>query len=360
MTLSSQKVRIVGSGLIGTSLALALARSGHRIDLVDLHESHEKLARDLLGRAFDPEASLSPDLVVIATPIEEILPTLLVEYGRYPESRFIDIGGLKSNLLLEVARIPGLNAKFLGSHPMAGREVSGPASARADLFEGRAWVITPSSQTDNRFIAEMKELILQTGASIFEVDPESHDEQIALVSHLPQIVSSLLASQLLDHSPDELSLAGAGLRDTTRLAASSANLWSQLLSLNSREVLPILERFNQSIDKLIDHLHSANVEGVKTCLEEGNAGRALIPGKHGGKGRDYHLLPIVIEDKPGQLAKIFKECEKIDVNVEDLQIEHSPGQETGLVTLSLSESDALALHAHLISEGWLAHKPRTA
>lgn len=354
------RIRIVGTGLIGTSFALALARGAHELDVADLDPTNQKLASDLLGSSLSSAALQDPELIVIATPVEAIFPTLLEEFERYPEARFIDIGGLKSNLLLEVARIPGLNAKFLGTHPMAGREISGPSAARADLFEGRAWILTPSSQTSDRLLEEVRTLITSTGASIFELEPELHDEQIALISHLPQVLSSLLAGELAEYDSEELTLAGAGLRDTTRLAASSPDLWSHLLSLNAREVLPLLESFKGSIDKLIDQLESEDREGVRETIARGNLGRDRIPGKHGGKVREYHLLPIVIEDKPGQLAKIFHECEIVGANVEDLQIEHSPGQQTGLVTLSLSESDAHKLHEHLLQAGWLAHKPRTA
>ena len=354
------RIRIVGTGLIGTSFALAMAKHGHSLDLSDMNSDNRKLAIDLLGAHVDPDASHDPELIVIATPIETIFPTLLEEFERYPEARFIDIGGLKSNLLLEVARIPGLNAKFLGTHPMAGREISGPTAARADLFEGRAWIVTPSSQTSGRLVEEVRLLIESTGASVFELEPELHDERIALISHLPQVISSLLAGELSDYQPEELTLAGAGLRDTTRLAASAPDLWSHLLTLNAREVIPLLESFKGSIDKLIHQLQSEEREAVRETIIRGNLGRDRIPGKHGGKVRVYHLLPIVIEDKPGQLAKIFHECKIVGANVEDLQIEHSPGQQTGLVTLSLSESDAHKLHVHLLQAGWLAHQPRTA
>jgi len=354
------KIKIVGSGLIGTSLALSLAKNNHEIGLVDLDHEHQRIAQDLIGSAFSTAALEEPDLVVIATPVQHVLSALRNEFLANPESRFIDVGGLKSNLLLEVARIPGLNSKFLGTHPMAGRESGGPTNARADLFEGRAWIVTPSSQTNPELLTVVRELIESTGASLFELDPELHDEQIALISHLPQVVASILAGELSEHDEEELTLSGAGLRDTTRLAASSPDLWSHLLTLNARELLPLLESLKISIDKLIDHLDSGDLEGVRGVIKAGNQGRALIPGKHGGKGREYHLLPIVIKDQPGELAKIFQECEKADVNVEDLQIEHSPGQETGLITLYLSQSDAQKLHTHLTGAGWMAHTPRTA
>jgi prephenate dehydrogenase len=351
-------IRIVGSGLIGTSFALSLKSQGHTLEMIDQNAANQRLARDLIGSP--GEGVGDPEVIVIATPVDQIFAVLVAEYERYPEARFIDLGGLKSNLLLEVARIPGLNARFLGTHPMAGREIAGPQGARADLFEGRAWILTPSAQTSPALLTSIKELISATGASCFELEPEIHDQRIALVSHLPQVLSSLLGAMLADKDEDELTLAGGGLRDTSRLAASSPELWGPLLTLNASEVLPLLESLRGYVDIMVNRLESGDAAGVAQLIAQGNIGRSNIPGKHGGKDREYHLLPIVIEDRPGQLAKIFHECEVIGVNVEDLTIEHSPGQETGLVTLALSESDAQRMHSHMVEQGWLAHQPRTA
>ncbi len=350
------RVRVVGAGLIGTSIALALKSKGHLLEIVDIDVKNERLAQDLVGS----EAIASPDLVIIATPIESAIEVLKTEFSHYPESRFIDIGGLKSNLLLEVARIPGLNAKFLGTHPMAGREVSGPAAARADLFEGRAWILTPSLQIEPAFENLVIELIESLGASVFRLDPEEHDERIALISHLPQVLSSLLSGAMRDRDSEELSLSGAGLRDTTRLASADPDLWSQLLKANATELLPLLEDIAKDLSRLTTALREANEEEIYEFMVRGNEGRLQIPGKHGGSNRDYQLLPIVIEDKPGQLSRIIQECTTVGVNIEDLSIEHSPGQATGLVTLSLSQVDADKLHPHLIANGWLAHLPRSS
>ena len=350
------RIKIVGAGLIGTSLALSWKMRGHEIDLADKSESNLVLARQLLGG--EAMVHSTPDVIVIATPVQEILTALQREFEDNPESIFIDIGGLKTNLLLEVARIPGLNARFCSSHPMAGREVSGPEAARADLFTGRPWIITPSAQTEPRTLGIARELAEETGASIFELAPEEHDSAIALVSHLPQVVSTLLGGAILEGESEYLVLAGQGLRDVSRLAASDVGLWSELLIANRSALLPLLEVLSDSLTQLREHLESADHRGTSELLKRGNEGRARIPGKHGGQARNYHQLPIVIDDKPGQLARIFLECAQANVNIEDLSIEHSPGQQTGLITLSLSESDASKLYEHLTSLGWLAHLPR--
>lgn len=357
------RIKIVGAGLIGTSMALALKQSGHEISLVDNVAENQRIAESLLGvDSGSGQRAGEPEVVIIATPISSILSALIAEFNANPEATFIDIGGLKSNLVLEVARVPGLNSRFCSTHPMAGREVSGPTAARADLFQGRPWLITPSAQTDPRSLSVARELASECGATIVEMAPEEHDGVIALISHLPQVTASLLGTVIeasVGSGEEEfLSLSGQGLRDTIRLASSDSAMWSELLVANRSAVLPLLEEFAEKIAALSTALENSDRAAVSGILHEGAAGKARIPGKHGGVARNYHYLPIVIDDRPGQLARIFLECAQANVNIEDLSMEHSPGQETGLITLALSSDDATKLYNHLTSLGWLAHLPR--
>jgi hypothetical protein len=153
-----------------------------------------------------------------------------------------------------------------------------------------------------------------------------------------------------------LDLAGGGLRDTTRIAASSAALWSEILSSNAPALRPLLLNLQNDLSALIEKLDEPTF--VSAFIESGNRGRAMIPGKHGASSRSYSYLPVVIEDKPGQLAALFEECASAGVNVEDLTIEHSPEQFTGLITLALSSDDAKKLFDHLEKSGWKVHSPR--
>jgi prephenate dehydrogenase len=153
-----------------------------------------------------------------------------------------------------------------------------------------------------------------------------------------------------------LELSGAGLRDTTRIAASDPALWDEILTTNADEILPLLINLQNDLGAIVASLKRG--DSISTFIEKGNQGRALIPGKHGGAAREYTYLPVVIEDKPGQLAALVGECAAANVNIEDLTIEHSPGQFTGLITLALSKSDAQLLSDHLIGSGWNVHAPR--
>jgi prephenate dehydrogenase len=281
------------------------------------------------------------------------------EYLLNPESKFIDVGSVKAKPIVEVLSGGVPKGRFCPTHPMAGREIGGAESARADLFLGRPWIFS-SSGVDADVVEAAKELIELLGAEAFELGAQEHDKAVALISHMPQILASLLAKQLLAGQVNWLDLSGAGLRDMTRIAASDSKLWGEIISLNRDQISPLLEKFAGDLNDVIAALGGTepNSESIENVIVQGNEGRKRIPGKHGGKARNYTLLPVVIEDKPGQLAALFNECAQAKVNVEDLSIEHSPGQFTGLITLFLSQDDAQTLHKHLLMSGWNVHLPR--
>jgi prephenate dehydrogenase len=344
-------VRIVGSGLIGTSIGLGLALKGVGVTMVDLDPRAQALAEDLVSSPPHGEV----DLVVIATPISAFSSVASREMSAHPKAAFIDILSIKSKVKVEISSL-GLDPhRFLPSHPMAGREIGGAESARADLFQSRPWIIDPQG-VDREVVEKGRELIEHLGGHIVELDSTEHDHAVALISHLPQLVSSLLAKQLNGASDQALSLAGAGLRDTVRIAGSDAGLWREIITANGKALEPLLRNLQNDLAALIADIE--NQSAVEKLIVEGTQGRARIPGKHGGKAREYTYLPIVIEDKPGQLAALLDECASASVNVEDLSIEHSPGQFTGLITLALSQSDAEKLSAHLEAHGWNVHTPK--
>jgi len=351
-----KSIRIVGSGLIGTSIGLALAARGVDVEMLDRDPKAQKLAQDLMASTISP----NPEVILFAVPASAIAEVFNAEFELNPGSKFIDIASVKTKPQVEVTGIKGASNRFLASHPMAGREVGGAASARADLFDGRTWIYCPEfldgSKVDSDVVEAGLWLIKALGATPISMTASDHDSAVALVSHLPQIVSSLLAAQLNGSKASDLELSGAGLRDTTRIAASDPVLWQEIIASNGAQILPLLINLQNDLGSLINSI--SDPEQIGALISQGNAGRALIPGKHGGKAREYTQLPVVIEDKPGQLAALFEECAQAKVNIEDLTIEHSPGQFTGLITLALSANDADVLQKHLEKSGWNVHAPR--
>lgn len=347
-----RSVRIVGAGLIGTSIGLALAAKNIAVEMIDVDSRNQALAQDLTGGVSIAE----PELIILATPLRSLSQVIDEQYKLNPNSTFMDVCSVKVEPLQKVKASKLPLKQFIGTHPMAGREVGGAESARADLFLSRSWIITPDSQSDPEAVTKVKWLIQLLGATCVELDAASHDAAVARVSHLPQITATLLASSLHGVAPDWLDLAGAGLRDTTRIAASDENLWKEIISSNSQEIKALLTNLHTELGEIIDAVDDQ--EKIVAFMRKGREGRNLIPGKHGGKAREYTYVPIVIDDKPGQLGAIFNECAAMSVNVEDLVIEHSPGQLNALITLALSADDAVKLSNHLSSIGWNVHPVR--
>lgn len=347
--MKSKLVRIVGAGLIGTSIGLALKAAGASVQFVDIDARAELLANDLVkSEKFD-----SPDLIIIATPPSAFKSSIEREATLNPQAILMDIGSVKTKPILEVSTLQGLLYRFCGTHPMAGREVSGAVSARADLFLDRAWIITPTVETSPEARAMVLKVIAVCGAQVVEMSAKDHDEQIALISHLPQTISSLLAAQLSNSKPEALALAGGGLRDTVRIAGSDPKLWGEILAANEAALLPLLISLQSDLADLISAASgSAKWESL---VAAGRAGKSAIPGKHGGKSREYSYLPIVIDDRPGQLGSLFNACAKADVNIEDLTLEHSPGQLTAVITLAIAPEDMARLSEYLTKDGWNVH-----
>lgn len=345
------RIRVVGAGLIGTSIALRLRELGIEVDIDDHDASARGLARDLLGGGANFQ---NPDLVVIATSPDAILKTLSSEFSRDPQARFIDVGSIKLNLQLEVEEFPELRERFIGTHPIAGREHSGAQSARSDLFDGRAWIITTSSYSSSKDLELVKEFITAMGATPYQMDAGSHDRLMAEISHLPQLLSTALALSL-GRSQADIELSGQGLRDMIRLSGSNGKLWREILLSNQAEVSSSIVGFLNSLGALSDAIESKDGAQLEELFNVGAQLYSKLSGKHGARAREYAYVSVVIEDKPGQLGALFNECAAIDANVEDLTLEHSPRQETGLIRLALSQNDAERLAKHLVEKNWRAH-----
>jgi prephenate dehydrogenase len=320
--------------------------------MVDRDLKAQALANDLVGGG----EITDPELVVLAMPTSHLTEVIERETQLNLNCTFMDVGSVKSEVVLHVQSISGLSKRFLPTHPMAGREIGGAGSARADLFQGRSWILTPTADVDPAARGLVLEVIESLGATPIELSAIDHDRAVAKISHLPQIASSLIAKQLTGTPSEWMELAGQGLRDTTRIAGSDESLWKEIIYSNRTELRQLLINLQNDVQAMIDSLNDP--EEIAALIAQGRAGKSLIPGKHGGKAREYWYLPIVIDDKPGQLGAIFNECAAMDVNVEDLNIEHSPGQLSALITLALSQSDAEKLSNHLTSIGWNVHPIR--
>jgi prephenate dehydrogenase len=351
---SSERIKIVGAGLIGTSLGLALSKHGVDVGLENRSKANLRLA---IEYGAGSEADGEYNLVIVCVSPEMTAEVVAGQLEKHPEALVTDVASVKAEIAREVARIvPEHALRYLGSHPMAGREKGGPGAARADLFFARPWVITPSANASPASVERLKNLAMQLSALPIVMSAEEHDRAVALVSHLPQLVSSALAARLHSGNEQQLGLAGQGLRDTSRIASSDPDLWLQILSQNANLVSPLLAEFKKDIEELLQSLENLDSPGslakLHNLLERGNSGVSSIPGKHGGKFVDYQLLTVVIDDSPGSLASLLTFIGEVGVNIEDLKLEHSPGAQIGLVEIQVLPEAAERLSEQLTQNGW--------
>jgi prephenate dehydrogenase len=350
------KVAVVGTGLIGTSVALALREKGSQVWLTDSDPAAARLAADL-GAGELLHKGVTADVAVIAVPPAAVAATLAAAQARNMARCYTDVASVKQ-LPVAQARAAGCDLTcFVPGHPLAGREKHGPAAARADLFLGRTWALCPEPETSAQATETVTDLVRACGAVPLRTDAAAHDRWVALISHAPHLVAAAMAARLEAAPAQALDLTGQGLRDVTRIAAGDTALWAQILTANAAPVAEVLAAVAADLAEAARTL-AQEAEGedpektVATLLDRGQAGVARIPGKHGGAPRPFAVVQVVIPDQPGELARLFQATGAAGVNIEDVRIEHSPGLPVGVAELSVRPAEAGPLLDALEAGGW--------
>jgi len=343
-------VLVVGAGLLGTSIALALRARHIDVLLSDVNHEHLRTATGL-GAGAVAGHDADPQLVVIAVPPDLLSAQIAAALERYPDAAVTDVGSVKSGPLAGVRDHEGVH-RYVGSHPMAGTERSGPLSASAALFDGRPWAITPHDRSDPEAIRLVTALADACGATAVHLTPREHDQAVARTSHLPHLMASLVAGRLV-HAPEgHLELSGPGVRDVTRVAGGDPALWQQIIPANAAAVLTLLDEVHERFSRLRDAVATGNRVALGELLAEGVAGTRAIPGKHGGPARPTRSVFVAVPDHPGELARLFADAGHAEVNIEDVHIDHDPGREVGLVELVVDVERAEHLVRSLTERGW--------
>ncbi|HEY0932463.1 MAG TPA: prephenate dehydrogenase [Trebonia sp.] len=355
------RVLVAGTGLIGTSVALALRARGTEVWLCDADPATARLAADLGAGTVLPDlrdAKGVADIAVLAMPPAVVGSELARVQECAVAEVYTDVASVKL-LPARQARELGCDLEtYVPGHPLAGRERQGPAAARADLFLGRTWALCPLPETAPEAVKAATALAAACGANPVVTDPVTHDRWVALVSHAPHLVAVAMAARLAPSGvpADALALAGQGLRDVTRIAAGDSALWTQILSANAGPVAEVVAAVAADLAAaarlLADAAEPAGAGEITALLDQGRAGAGRIPGKHGGRPRNFAVVQVVIADRPGELARLFHAAGAAGVNIEDVRLEHSPGLPVGVAELAVRPDQAGPLLDAMEAGGW--------
>lgn len=355
-------VLVIGTGLIGASIGLALTSHGVPVRLRDSSPAALALARDVGAGEPETPDDTPPAVVVVAAPPDVAAGIVGSALHTFPEAVVTDVASVKASIREDLEQFATIDlSRYVGSHPMAGRERHGAAAADSDLFAGRPWVLAAGPETAPETVRVIRGLAVDLGASPVEMSAAEHDEAVALVSHLPQLMSSLVAARLVRAPEQALGLAGQGIRDVTRIAASDPRLWASILVGNAARIRTVLRAVRDDLDSLLACMDRAAddgplalgaMAGIAGLISAGNDGVARIPGKHGGARKHYVDVTVLVPDRPGELGRLFSEIGEIGVNIEDFQMEHSPRQKVGMATVSVLPGAAEALVRDLEERQW--------
>jgi prephenate dehydrogenase len=347
-----ERVAVIGTGLVGASIGLAVRRAGlcRRVAGYDVDGGELATAVER-GAVTDParsaaEAAADADVVWLAVPVSAV-ESVAAEVGPAMRAGAIlsDSASVKSRVVeaLQVGAPPQVHV--IGGHPMAGSAETGAAHASAELFVGATWLLTPTTHTDPEAYRRLHGMVAALGARVIAVAPERHDLLVAVVSHLPQLAATTLMNLAADRARDEhaglLLLAAGGFRDATRVAASNPDLWSEICAENREAIVAVLDEYRDRLETLRASLAKADDEQLRDELAAARAARRDLPRKTVPEGALVELL-LAIPDRPGVLAEVTTTVGRAGVNIEDLAIEHAPEGGQGRLRLVLAGDEAAA------------------
>ena len=332
----------MGVGLIGGSVGLAARGAGWGVLGVDRPEVLEEAAS---SGAIDRPSTLAEargaDLVVLAAPISKVAD--LVAQLPPTNALVTDVASTKMAIVAEAEKH---SLRFVGGHPMAGSQLSGVAHARADLFKGARYFLTPTNRTDPYAYREVAGLVRDLGAVPTAVDPEKHDLLMAALSHLPHLMAAALLKVASDISPEALSFAGPSFRDLTRVGASNPALWSDILAENAPALGEALGAFAGAMAQLGSEIKDR--EAIKRRFLDAREAYDALVGILVEKSGENVELAVPVENRPGVFAEVTTLMGSNSINILDLYVRHSNTERAALV-LTL-DADAAPLARNLLRE----------
>lgn len=348
--LSSGRVaHIIGLGLIGTSVALALQECNWNVTGFDLDVDTCAAASE---RGVEITALYSEaDLVVICVPASAVISVSKEVSGNLsnPLAIITDVAGVKNSIVKTIS-----DARFIGGHPMAGSELKGPQGANKNLFSGCTWILTPDSSTTADIYSRAHAIFREVGANVVAVSPDQHDRLMSTASHVPHLVAGALmneATETSQHDAVLLQLAAGGFRDMTRIAAGDPTIWPDILFENKEAVSSTLSSLIERLSELEGAVSSSDRDTLTRLLRAASVSRSELPGRQSDSVELAHLR-ISLSDQPGQLARVTVLASDLRVNIYDIEIAHTASERNGILLLAVDVSEAERLASALTDHGF--------
>jgi prephenate dehydrogenase len=348
---SGRRALVVGTGLIGGSIALGLRRHGWHVSGVDADaaRAHEALAAGVVDAVGDdPEAEVA-FVAVPAAAVAGEARRLLDGPGRRADALVTDVSGVKSAIVAEAD-----HPRFIGGHPMAGSEQIGLHGADPDLFEGAVWVLTPTPATDLASFDRLKGVVMSLGADVLVLSPSDHDRLVAVVSHVPHLVAATLmnaASDGAEHDGALLRLAAGGFRDMTRVAAGQPGIWPDICAENAASIVDALDALVADLQAMRERVAAQDRAALLEALQRASAARRSLPARV-VRPENLAELRIPVPDRDGVLAEITSLAAGAAIGIYDIEIAHSAEGARGVLILVVDGADADTLTAAVEAQGY--------
>lgn len=355
---SPERIAVVGTGLIGTSIAMAAARAGDPVRGFDVDRSVAAAAAErsgLVSATSLEDCVRGATLAFVCTPVQSLAELTVEVLARASDAIVTDVGSVKSHVMVEVQTKadPGNLPRYVGGHPMGGSERSGPDHASASVLDGVAWVLAPLEATAEDSVRRLETWVSKIGARPIRMEADRHDRLVAMVSHLPQVASTALMGLAATEEagePEILLLAAGGFRDLTRLAASNPRLWSDILLANREAITRALDLYVDRLRRLRELVTAEDGPSVERAFAEAKAARLTLAAKPQVKS-GVGVIQVPVPDRPGVLAEVTAAMGEVDVNIEDLQIVHSPEGGSGTVHLTVA-ADRAEIAERALRDRW--------
>jgi prephenate dehydrogenase len=347
---SKHQAHIIGLGLIGCSIALALRDIGWEVSGEDLNPETQGLAveRSIVSCT---EALEGVELVVIATPASAVadLASGVLADNSDPKLIVTDVAGVKSSIAALVS-----DSRFVPGHPMAGSELRGVLGARPDLFRGCTWVLTPGEMTDSESYSRLHAVLRELGAQVIALAPAVHDRLVATASHIPHLVAGALMNEATAVATEDealLQLAAGGFRDMTRISAGDPVIWPDILIENADTILPGLASLQSRIDNLQRLIADGNATALFDELSAASVARQQLPGR-AVPTSELVYIRIPVPDRPGVLSEITTAAGDMSVNIYDIEIAHSVEGQAGTLLLAIGNDQLDRFSKELAQRGF--------